>query len=132
MKGKRHSALHICSGSREDALHNLASLQTGEADAPASTDDGEIFVIKAKQVQDRGMQITEMYRAIDDGTSIVARFAVRVTSLHTAASHPKGERSVLMPGLIFVLAWLKARTSKLTTPDDKGVIEETAFIQIIE
>ena len=132
MKGKRHLALHICSGSREDALHDLATLQAGEADATAAADDGEIFVIEAKHVQDRGMQITEMYRAIDDGTSIVVRFAMSVTGLHTAASHPECERAVLMPGLIFVLAWLKARTAKLTTPDDKGVIEETAFIQIIE
>jgi hypothetical protein len=132
MKGKRRSSPHICSGSREDALHNLATLQAGEADATAATDDGEVFVIEAKQVQDRGMQITEMYRAIDDGAAVVICFAVRVTGLHTAASHPECERAVLMPGLIFVLAWLKARTAKLTTPDDKGVIEQTAFIQIIE
>ena len=132
MKSKRHSAPHICSGSREDALHDLATLQAGEADATAAADDGEIFVVETKQMQDRGMQIAEMNRAIDDGTSIVVRFAVRVTSLHAAASHPECERTVLMPSLIFVLAWLKAWTAKLTTPDDKGVIEETAFIQIIE
>ena len=132
MKSKRRTSPHIYSGSRKDALHNLAALQTGESNATAATDDGEIFVIEAKQVQDRGMQITEMYCAIDDGASIVVRFAMSVTSLHTAASHPEGERAVLMPGLIFVLAWLKARTAKLTTPDDKGVIEQTAFIQIIE
>ena len=132
MKSKRRSSPHICSDSREDALHDLATLQAGEADATAAADDGEIFVIEAKHVQDRGMQITEMYRAIDDGASIVVRFAMSVTSFHTSASHPEGERSVLMPGLIFVLAWLKARTAKLTTPDDKGVIEQTAFIQIIE
>lgn len=132
MKGKRHSAPHVCTDSREDALHNLATLQAREPNATTAADHGEVFVIEAKQVQDRGMQITEMNRTLHDRAAVVICFAVRVTGLHTAASHPEGERSVLMPGLIFVLPGLETRPSKLTTPNDERVIEKTALIQIIE
>jgi hypothetical protein len=51
---------------RDDLLHHAAALQAGEADAATAADDGEVFVIETEQVQDRGMQIAEVDRAIDD------------------------------------------------------------------
>jgi len=39
-EGSRRSVPHICRGLSENALHHLAALQPGEADAAAAADDG--------------------------------------------------------------------------------------------
>lgn len=69
----------------QDILHDLAALQSREPYATAAADNREVFVIKAEQMQDRGMEVAEMHCAISDDTAVVIRLAVRMTGFHAAA-----------------------------------------------
>jgi hypothetical protein len=122
---KIHSAVFsffVSYASGNEITHDLAALQAGESDTPATADDSEVFMIKTEQMQDRRMQVAKMHRSICNDTTIVARLAMGVTGFDTATGHPEGEGAMLVTGLVLILARFETRTAKLTAPDHERVL----------
>ena len=121
----------------DDLAHHFAG-DVSEAVVAAEIAPGEVFVIEAEKVQDGGVEIVEMDSASDGAVAEFVGLAVHETSFDSAAGHPGAEAAWLVLAAVFfdgggaaeVLA--PGGAAKLATPDDEGLIEQAARLQIMD
>ena len=63
-----------------DQLPNDTAIDISEAEIAAGMPEGELFVIEAQELQNRGVQIVDMHFVLDRGESEFIRRAVDVTA----------------------------------------------------
>ena len=97
---------------------------------PAGVMIGELFMIQAQEVQDRGMQIPEMHLALHRTCPGFISTAVHITPLNPATGKPEGKAMWIMPCFILVVAGNKSRATELTTPNHQGVIKQAAHFKV--
>ena len=80
---------------RNQLLHHLA-MHIGQPEVAAGVAIGELLVIEAEQLQDRGVQIVDVHRfstALKPNSSVAP---VHVAAFHAAAGQPDGEAVVIV------------------------------------
>ena len=90
-------------------------------------------MVDAKQMQDGGVQVSYVHGVGRDVVAELVGGSVGMSCLHAAARHPHGEAAgmVVAPGLGAVpLALSGHATSELPAPDDEGVVEESAALEV--
>src|SRR5947207_15404396 len=82
-------------GSGEDILYHFAAHIRQPEIAPGVT-VGEFLMIKAEQVQHRGVQIVDVNRILDGAIAEFVGRAVNVSAFHPAAREPDREAIMIM------------------------------------
>src|SRR5689334_10469692 len=98
--------------------------------------EGQPLVIDPEQMQDRRLEIVHVHRILHDIEREVVGLAVAESGLHPAARHPEGEGVGMMiaaPALGVVDVALEKRgAAEFTAPDDEGVVEQTAPLEVLD
>mgnify|MGYP002837535359 CR=1 FL=1 len=74
----------------EDGSHHLA-VDVGQSVVAALELEGQLLVVDAEQMQDRGLKIVHMHRVAGDVVGEVVRLAVDEARLHPSPGHPDRE-----------------------------------------
>ena len=114
-------------------------MHIGQAEVAASVAVGQLLVIKAEQVEHRGVEVMDGDFVLDGGETEFVGRAVDLASLHAAARQPAGEAVVIVIAAVD-LAGVGSRSGKLdgrspskfAAPQDERFIEQPAFFQIAE
>jgi len=91
-----------------------------------------MIVIETEEIQDGGVEVTEMNLAGDAISSCVTRATMGVTRFHPTPSQPEGKGAMTVAGLVFTIAGDEPRPAKFTAPNYQRVVEEAAEIQVIQ
>ena len=73
--------------SGDQVLDDLA-VHVGQAEVSAGVAVGELFVVEAEEVEDRGVQVVDVHLVLDGLEPEVVGGAVDVTPFDAAAGHP--------------------------------------------
>ena len=82
-----------CSG---DQFVDDVAVHVGQAEVAAGVAVGELLVVEAQQVQDRGVQVVDVDRVLDGLEAELVGRAVDVAALDAAAGQPHGEAVVVV------------------------------------
>ena len=118
---------------------NDASMNVGQAEVAAGVAVGELLVVEAEQVQDRGVQVVDVDRVLDGLEAELVGRAVDVAALDAAAGQPHREAVVVVVAAVD-LAGVGARVrqldrrraAELAAPDHQRVVEQAALLQVGE
>ena len=104
------------------------ALHIRQAEVTARKPIGELFMIQPQQVQHGRMQIMDVHSIFDCIPSPFVSRAVGQTASDTTASQPHCKTKWVMIAAVFSLSrWCPP---KLTAPNDKRLIKETAGFKI--
>src|SRR5262249_30032557 len=84
-------------------------------------------------MKNRSVEVAYMHRILHDVVAVVVSFTIRCPLADAATSHPRGETSRMMIASIVILrqATLAVHgASELSRPDDQGVVEQPAPLEI--
>ena len=76
-------------------MHDVAK-DVSQAKVATGMAIGESLVIEAEQVQQRGVQVVQVYLAVDGLVAVVVRFAMDEAGVHAAASQQGAKAFLLM------------------------------------
>ena len=95
---------------------------------------GELEMVKAELVQQRGVEVVEIDRITDDAPADLVGLAVGEAAFEAAArgEHGEGERMMIAACRIRIAAsvFAERRATKLAAEDDHGVIQQAALFEI--
>ena len=105
-------------------------MDVGEALVAALAGEGEALEVEAEQVKDRGVEVGDV-AAVGDGVvaEVVGR-AVGLAALDAAAGEPDGEAVGVVVAAVLALG--AGRPAELAAPDDQGLLEQAALLQVGE
>ena len=104
------------------------AVHVSEAEISARMPIGQFFVIQSQQVQNGGMPIVNVHFALDGLVPVFVGGPVAESALYPAAGHPGGVSLVVVVAPVTSLAvWCP---SEFTGPDDEGVLQEVAALEI--
>ena len=83
-------------------------------------------------MEDGRVEITEVDFALDRSRTGLVGFAVDEAAFDATAGHPEGEAVGVVSGLVFPVAGGEAGTSEFSAPDNEGVFEEPALLEVFE
>jgi len=118
-------------------VKNVA-VHVGKTEVASGVAVGQLFVIKAEEVQDSGVEIVHVHGVLDRLESELVGLAVLQPSFSPAARHPHGEAVVVVVAAHFGVGVVGTGSGELngggaaefTAPDHKGVFEETSLLEI--
>ena len=116
--------------SAQDCLDRVRFLYPSQFLAEALELEAEAIVVNAEAVQDRGVQVTDVDRVLDDVVAEVICCAVGDPSAHTSTRHPNAEAATVVITPSPQLALAIGATAKLSAPDHKRVVQQTALLEI--
>lgn len=92
--------------------------------------EGEAFVIDAKAMERGGSEVTDVHRIFDDVVAEVIGLAMHAATGDAATGHPHAEAAavVVAPGVELALTVYTA--AEFAAPDDEGVVEHTALLEV--
>ena len=89
----------------------------------------------AHEVHDRRVEVVHVYRVLHDVIAEVVGLAVNVTFLHAGTGHEHGEATRMVVAAVVGLGQGALRVDgapEFATPDDEGVVEEPALLEVGE
>src|SRR6185503_14273534 len=105
-------------------------LYIGETEVAAGVAVGELFVIEAELVQQGGVQVVDGDAVLYGLESELVGGSVSDTGLDAAAGQPHG---VAVGIVVAAVAVLRARgASEFPAPDDQGLVQQAAALQIAD
>ena len=105
-------------------------MDVGEAVIPAGVAVGELLVVEAHEVEDRGIHVVDVDAVLDGREPELVGGAVAKTFLHPAAGHPGGVAIVVVVATLLALGGGGA--AKFAAPDDECLVEESAAFEIFQ
>ena len=109
-------------------------MHVGQTEVSAGIAICQLFVIEAKQVQNRRVQVVHADRFIDSLEAKIVGRTVADASANTAAGHPDGKPVVIVvPAESFLSAarqFDRRGAAELTAPDDERILEQTPLLQV--
>ena len=120
--------------SGEDRLDDLA-VHVGQAEVAALEAVGQPGVLDPQQVQDRGVEVVDLDRVLDDVVGEVVGLAVDEARLDAAAGQPDREAARVMVAAVIrggELALRVDRPAELAAPDDQRVVEQPALLEVLD
>ena len=101
---------------RDEVVDDVA-VDVGEAVIPAGVAVGELLVVEAHEVEDRGIHVVDVDAVLDGREPELVGGAVAKTFLHPAAGHPGGVAVVVVVATLLALGGRGA--AKFAAPDDE-------------
>src|SRR5262245_58647939 len=89
---------------------------------------GQLLVVQAEQVQNRGMKIMDVNGLFSDFIAVVVTGAIDEAPFHTAASQPGGKHIRVMAAAGDTVAVGSA--AELGGPDDKCFVEHATSFEV--
>ena len=117
---------------RKDVLHDV-TVHISEAEVAPLILEGQLFVIDAKLVQERGVEVMHMNPSVNDVVAILIGPAVSMSALDATTRHPGGVAAGVMIAsetLFVQLALAIVGSAEFAAPDHQRVIEQAALFQI--
>ena len=96
---------------------------------------GEAFVIDAEAMENRGLEVVDVHGILQGIEAEIIRATESHTGLDTAAGHPDREGLAVMVAsvLLTISSTLGVRgASELAAPDDEGVVEHAALLEVLD
>ena len=90
----------------------------------------EALEVEAEQVEDRGVEVGDVAAVGDGVVAEVVGGAVGLAALDPAAGEPDGEAVGVMVAAVLALG--AGSPAELATPDDQGLFEQAALLQVGE
>jgi len=100
----------------------------GQAIVAAFVRVGELSVIEAESVKERGVQIIDPHDLLDRTVAEVVRSAVHVAFFEPAAGHP--QRKAMPVVIAAILALRNRQAAKYAGPEHDGFIEQPALLEV--
>ena len=92
-------------------------------------------MVDPQAVQDRGVQVVDMHRVLDDVVAEIVGLAVDDARLDAAAGHPDREAARMMIAAVVLarqFALAVDRAAELAAPDDQRIVQQPALLQILD
>lgn len=106
-------------------------MHVGQAERSAIVQESQLFVIKPKQVQQRGVPIVHVHLALDGVMSKLVGRSIAETRLDAPAGQEQSETiGVVVPTRAVGLC--VGRPSEFSTPPNQCVLEQPALLQILQ
>ena len=122
--------------SGDDVVHDVA-VDVGQTKIAARVAIGQLFVIEAEEVKNRGMEIVHMHRVFRDVHAEFVRTAVDISALQPAAreERAKGGMVMIAPArfsffFIFLAIFGVRSAPEFAADNDKSVLEQAAGFQV--
>ena len=106
------------------------AVDVGEAEIAAGVVVGEALVVEAEGVEEGGVEVVHVDRVFHGAVTEVVGGAVGESTPDAAAGHPDGENVRVVVTAIVVFGHRGA--AELATPEDEGVVEEAALVEVLE
>ena len=117
---------------KPESAHNLP-LHVREPEVSPLEFKDQPRVIDPQQVEDRGVQVEDLDRVLDDVVREVVGLAQGHAGLDSGAGHPDGEAARVMVSPVVrrgELALRIDRAAEFAAPDDQRVIQKSALLQV--
>ena len=116
---------------------NNAAFNVRQPEVAAGVAVGELLVVEAQEVQNRGVQVVDVDAVLDGLEAEVVGRAVDVAAAHAAAGQPHREAVVIVVAAVD-LAGVRAllrqfdrrRAAELAAPDDERFVQQAALLEI--
>src|SRR5262245_21625882 len=116
--------------SGQDVLYHFA-MDVGQAAFDTVVIETQALVVQAENVENRGVEIVNGGDILLGPVSEIVRCPVAKPALHSGACHP--HRETLWIVVASISALLEGRhAAKFRDPDDQGVVQQAARLQILE
>ena len=114
-------------------LRDDLPVDVGQAKVSSLEAVGELGVVEAQEVQNRSLNVVDVDAILDGGEAELVGQADRLAPFDARAGHPHGEGIdvVIAADLASRAVFAHGRATKLTTPDDEGVVEQAALLEIL-
>ena len=116
--------------SAQDVMNHMA-MHISQAEIATSIAVGELFVIHAKQVQKRGVQIVDVDLVFGGEVAVVICGPVGGACFDPGTGHPHGETFGIVIAAIGC-ALGHGGAAKFASPEHQGVFQETSRFEVVE
>ena len=109
------------------------SVHVGQPEIATLKTQRELFVIEAKKVEHRRMEVVHVYGLLGDVVAVVVGRAVAHTGLDPSTGEPHREAAGMVVATVVLsgqLALAVDRPAELAPPDDQGVVEQAALLEV--
>lgn len=119
----------------KQSVDDLSGVYAGELLVESLILEGELVMVDPELMEDRGVEITDVDGIVGDVVGEVIGFAVGLAAFNTASGHPHAEgtwvvvSAVVLPGQ---LALAVDGATEFSAPDDEGVIEHAALLEVLD
>ena len=103
-------------------------MHIGKAKIPTLKTKGQSLVVQSQQMQDRGVKIMDMNLVLDNMKAKIIGLSERDSRLDTAARQANGKCVWMMIAPVAMVTIDHRCPAKFTTPDNQGVIEQSAIL----
>ena len=116
----------------DDFFDGAGAFDTDEFFIEACVEEGKVVGVKAELLKNGGVQVLDLERAFDCGSTELIGLADADASFDAAAGHPHGEAVgvVIAPRALGVFRGGLA--AKFATPDDECFIKQATLLEILE
>ena len=105
-------------------------MHIGQTEIATAVAKRQLFVVEAKQVQQRRMQVVDVHAVLDRLEAEVVRLTVAHAALRAAAGEEHTEAMRVVVAAVAILA--HRRATKLAAPHDQRVIQQAALLQVAQ
>ena len=105
---------------------------TGQSHVESLEFDRQAAMVDSQAVENRGVQVVDVDRVLDDVVAEVVGFAVHDTRLDAATRHPDREAARMMVATVVLarqIALAVDGAAKLTAPDNQRVVQQPALFR---
>ena len=95
----------------------------------------EAFVVVAEEVEDRGVEVVDRKRVLDDVVTEFVGLAVDLAALGAAAGHPHREAAWVVVATVVILresALAVDGPPEFSAPDDERIVEHPALLEVFD
>lgn len=118
----------------QNALHHIPG-HASEAHVETLVFEVEALVVDAEQMHDRGIQVMHVDAVADDVVAVVVGFAVDVALFDTGSGEEEAVAAWVMIATVVGLGERALRVdgaAEFAAPDDEGVIEQAALLEVFD
>ena len=119
----------------DELFDHPRGLDAGQALVEPLVAEGEPLMVEAQEPEHGGVEVVDVHGVLDDVVGELVGFAVDGPGPRAAAGHPHGEAAGVMVAAVVVVAQAALRIDRpaeLAAPDDEGLVEQPACLQVAD
>ena len=104
-----------------------------EPEVAALESEGQGFVVDTEKMQNRGLQVVDVNGFVRHIVTEFIGLTIDHPWLYSSPCHPHRETGRMMiPAKVLVASLSVGSTTEFSTPDDEGLLEHAAFLEIFQ
>ena len=131
--GHRLGIMGAPTPSSDEFADDPALLNPGEPLVETLMPVGEPAMVAAEELQDRGVEIPDVHRVLDDVVAKLVGGSVQRATFGSASGHPHGKTPrMVIPAIVLFrnTALAVDGTTEFTAPNDERVVEQATLLEI--